>query len=1385
MFRDEYTNFSFNELESENFKVWITNKNDLKRNMSPNFSDKFNTPTGSQIRYHEGTTIDKQDFKLSCAAVDVTLNEWRAITEWLSPLKQGKLRFEWNDKYYYMVKVSKAPSGTMFMKGRIDDIMGQLYIITFDLEFTTVHDWAALGNYAEQNSIKEIDSSVYNNEYYMPSIIMRDKYYYRAKLEEQTMYPSADLVMVSSNQSYDFTLLTVGTFDGAIKTISSGKTPLPEQIIFTAGCVPVVQCWNFKENKYNDSFIICSEDIEAIKDIDISVANDTSQIIYKASYNEDKEIVLTLQLKGVVEEYEGRFILAGIVYSGDNGFKEPIPSLEFDLSSIPNTLYRGETYTIKAIVTNSYKPIKWESNAPIIIKDNECSISIPINFAADDVNLTATIVDPLGTVSQSFDRSIESPKIVIESVSTTIGIEESTVLTASLHGLDNVGFEWVVQGEGVTLDSYDSLRTVVTGRWAAENIKIFATGRSADNTEIKSNEIIMRVKASSIELQGSETALKQGAEEPYRFLIDIIGEIDKGTIFYSKQVFIDENKTTGIDIEVPTNIYDLDNGSGDKELLIWVPKDLTDTFGNKINQIFLEYTVTRSFEDGRLDQSSTQTYKIIRGVEIQNVPTSQYIKKDPLGGYYLTTVEVEDCLALNNFNDGQDYLFAWESSDASVMEIAKVTDFTNLTLNYYKPGKVTLSCTISRDSNAVDTASIDINVVFQKTIDWSSDEIILYTKNEKTEFGHYSVDNIISDIFNNNNNYVVRAALQENGFYEIAYYEEHYEEANSDVLAVQVDLSDFKELQETSVRSIVEKGLSADVVVRKARVLIEGAPTNVVKYYIPTDNWNEDVEEEIHLSVLNGLYKIASSSSALMNAGKVSNNHDIVSIEGDFFTPLDPYYFVYKDAGREIFHEISNASCNNNVVSINETIEATVAVSFAHWCKLDNALIQLHYEPDQLYYNGEWLRIQGAFPLNYTVTNYPSDSCSMWSNVLTIDITSEVNFSGKVILYTRKPYHKINELPVKEKTNRMMFGMRRTTAAQNETGTTIDPYLGNLPTNSSPLLRVVNAINETVGFVYSNTNKQVYYRHYFNNGNTYWDDSIGDLSYYEFKSHPSYSLISHSASSTHTLILKSNSNTVICNTGVFNMYPMFFIKGGCKISDSINTYYSFLTNTNMTNLFVTINSRTSTMLHNGYAIDGSYNMLGVPLFKDIHNENQLFIPSGKPELLKAIFVSDEEVQYPDLNGTPLNTGRRIAKFLINSKPMYGRREKFAVHLFNTEFHNTMSNIFNNNKYEEFDYYNSLKNGHYKLLDSPYIQYNKTNKGWEMTITYRAYDKGDGEQIYDFCRHSYESEYNNVDTIEEITDKQTAIYISLCDYKELEIRSEGEDYSVGCQARGVI
>lgn len=198
MNRDKYTNFSFDDIESENFKVFMTNKNDLQRSMSPSFSDKFNTPSNGQIRYYEGTTIEKQDFKISCVAEDVTLNEWRAITEWLSPLKSGKLRFEWNDKYYYMVKISKAPTGTMFIKGTVDKYLGQLYIITFDIEFTTINDWAAYGPYCEQNRNEDINPSIYNNPYYMPQIVFKDTIPVSKRISGQVYCPSAELVTINS-----------------------------------------------------------------------------------------------------------------------------------------------------------------------------------------------------------------------------------------------------------------------------------------------------------------------------------------------------------------------------------------------------------------------------------------------------------------------------------------------------------------------------------------------------------------------------------------------------------------------------------------------------------------------------------------------------------------------------------------------------------------------------------------------------------------------------------------------------------------------------------------------------------------------------------------------------------------------------------------------------------------------------------------------------------------------------------------------------------------------------------------------------------------------------------------------------------------------------------
>lgn len=295
-----------------------------------------------------------------------------------------------------MVKLSKAPSGTMFMKGRVDSVMGQLYIITFDLEFTTVHDWAALGNYAEQNSKKDISSSVYNNEYLMPSVIMRDKYIYRDNLTSQTIYPSADIVVVSAGDVYDFTTLVEK--EHHIEKIESGKTPLPEKIVFEIGYFPQIKCWNPSENKLGEDITVYSNNINGLQDIVLNVVADTYKLSYVANYNDLKQVELTLSYEGVVDSYDNRFVLADVVEYNDNEYEMPSASLVF--RNKPVNVYKGGSYIIDVEVNNSNNiPYAVDDAYNLIsaIKDNKIFLNIPIDFAAADITFGIAIKDPLPT----------------------------------------------------------------------------------------------------------------------------------------------------------------------------------------------------------------------------------------------------------------------------------------------------------------------------------------------------------------------------------------------------------------------------------------------------------------------------------------------------------------------------------------------------------------------------------------------------------------------------------------------------------------------------------------------------------------------------------------------------------------------------------------------------------------------------------------------------------------------------------------------------------------------------------------------------------------------------------------------------------------------------
>lgn len=298
MFRDKYTNFTFNDLRSENFKVWITNKHDLKYNLSPNFTDKFNTPTLGQTRYYEGTTIDKQDIKVSCAAINITLNEWKAISNWLSPLVIGKLRFDWNTKYYYNVKVSKPIEVEMWSKGKIDPVLGDLFIVTFNVNFTTVGDWAALSDASECIVLRS-----QNNKYTVDNILTL-----ASALEEEIYYDNTSARYYECIKSFD-TVLNADDFKTYWKDVTIDSSVfnnqylipsiVPTPIVYLTECPnqsgfwgsEIVECIVDKDQLSSGEKQIRIENVSGtlVKNIKLSVSNG----VICDHYDDDNNILWT------------------------------------------------------------------------------------------------------------------------------------------------------------------------------------------------------------------------------------------------------------------------------------------------------------------------------------------------------------------------------------------------------------------------------------------------------------------------------------------------------------------------------------------------------------------------------------------------------------------------------------------------------------------------------------------------------------------------------------------------------------------------------------------------------------------------------------------------------------------------------------------------------------------------------------------------------------------------------------------------------------------------------------------------------------------------------------------------------------------------------------
>lgn len=97
----------------------INNKNSLKFYNGPSFTNEYSKPkfssTGSNLT---GISFSTQTISFQVGAYWLTETEYREFINWLNPYEVSYLGFDFEDKYDYLVKLSKIGDSTRYIVGR-------------------------------------------------------------------------------------------------------------------------------------------------------------------------------------------------------------------------------------------------------------------------------------------------------------------------------------------------------------------------------------------------------------------------------------------------------------------------------------------------------------------------------------------------------------------------------------------------------------------------------------------------------------------------------------------------------------------------------------------------------------------------------------------------------------------------------------------------------------------------------------------------------------------------------------------------------------------------------------------------------------------------------------------------------------------------------------------------------------------------------------------------------------------------------------------------------------------------------------------------------------------------------------------------------------------
>ena len=117
---DKFCTFKWNGLDAfKTFGAFIINdKEDLKFYNGPSFSNEYNSPQFSNTTTLSGITFKTQQISFKIGVYWISIEDYRAFLNWLSPYVISNLSFGFNQRYSYQVKLASIADSVRYVVGR-------------------------------------------------------------------------------------------------------------------------------------------------------------------------------------------------------------------------------------------------------------------------------------------------------------------------------------------------------------------------------------------------------------------------------------------------------------------------------------------------------------------------------------------------------------------------------------------------------------------------------------------------------------------------------------------------------------------------------------------------------------------------------------------------------------------------------------------------------------------------------------------------------------------------------------------------------------------------------------------------------------------------------------------------------------------------------------------------------------------------------------------------------------------------------------------------------------------------------------------------------------------------------------------------------------------